>query len=139
MRLGHNDKIETIKKVPLFGHCTKDELAAVARLADEIDLPQGKVLTKQGDRGHEFLVLLEGSADVVRDGEKVAELGAGDFFGEIALISHIPRTATVTATTPVRALVVADHDFRTLLDRSPNIALKVLQALAERLPASPTH
>lgn len=139
MRLGHNEKIDAIKKVPLFGHCTKDELAAVARLADEIDLPEGKVLTKQGERGHEFLVLLEGSAEVVRDGEKIAELGAGDFFGEISLISHIPRTATVTATTPIRALVVADHDFRTLLDGSPNISLKVLQALAERLPASHTH
>jgi CRP/FNR family cyclic AMP-dependent transcriptional regulator len=139
MRLGQDAKIQTIKKVPLFGHCTKDELAAVARLADEIDLPDGKVLTKQGERGHEFLVLIEGSAEVVRDGDKVAELGPGDFFGEIALISQIPRTATVTATTPVRALVVADHDFRTLLDRAPNIALKVLQALAERLPTSPTH
>jgi CRP/FNR family cyclic AMP-dependent transcriptional regulator len=139
MRLGHDQKIETIKKVPLFAHCSKEELAEVARLADEIDLPEGKVLTTQGQRGHEFLVLLEGSADVVKDGETIAKLGAGDFFGEIALISQIPRTATVTATSPIRALVVADHDFRTLLDRSPGTALKVLQALAERLPASPTQ
>jgi CRP/FNR family transcriptional regulator, cyclic AMP receptor protein len=139
MRLGHDQKIEMIKKVPLFAHCSKDELAEVARLADEIDLPEGKVLTTQGQRGHEFLVLLEGSADVVKDGETIAKLGAGDFFGEIALISQIPRTATVTATSPIHALVVADHDFRTLLDRSPGTALKVLQALAERLPASPTQ
>jgi CRP/FNR family transcriptional regulator, cyclic AMP receptor protein len=139
MRLGHDEKIETIKKVPLFGHCTKKELAAVARLADEIDLPAGKVLTRQGERGHEFLVLIEGTADVERDGEKVAELGAGDFFGEIALVSHIPRTATVTASTPIRALVVAEHDFRSLLSQSPDISLKVLQALAERLPASHTQ
>jgi CRP-like cAMP-binding protein len=136
MRLGHDQKLDAIKRVPLFQHCSKDELAAVARLADEIDLAEGKVLTREGERGHEFMVLLDGTAEVVRGGEKVAQLGPGDFLGEIALISQIPRTATVTTTAPVRALVVAAHDFRSLIDGSPSIALKVLQALAERLPES---
>jgi CRP/FNR family cyclic AMP-dependent transcriptional regulator len=126
-------KAELIRKVPLFSQCTKKELAEVAHIADEIDLPAGKDLMREGERGREFFVLLEGNADVRKKKRKLAEMKAGDFFGEIALVSDAPRTATVTTTTPVRALVVTDRDFRTLLRHAPGIQLKVLQALADRL------
>jgi CRP/FNR family cyclic AMP-dependent transcriptional regulator len=131
--LARNQKVDLIKGVPLFALCSKKELGEIASLADEIDLPAGKTLIRQGDRGREFFVLLEGDAEVSRDGEPIDTMHAGDFFGEIALVSNVPRTATVTAATPVRALVVTDRDFRTLLEHSPQTQLKVLEALAERL------
>jgi CRP-like cAMP-binding protein len=136
MRLGRNAKIEMIQKVPLFARCSKRELAEVASIADEVDLREGKSLTREGDRGREFFVLIEGTADVVRRGKKINSMGPGDFFGEIALVSRVPRTATVTTTSPVRALVVTDRAFRGLLQHSPEIQLKVLEALAERVAAT---
>jgi CRP/FNR family transcriptional regulator, cyclic AMP receptor protein len=133
--LRKNAKIELIKRVPLFSHCSKKELGLVAQIADEIDLPEGKTLMREGDRGREFFVLVEGSADVRRQNRKVNTLGGGDFFGEIALVSQRPRTATVTTSSPVRALVVTEQSFRSLLDRAPDVQRKVLQALADRVAA----
>ena len=133
MALRRDAKIELIRRVPLFANCSKRELSEVASIADEIDEPEGKELIREGDRGREFFVLLDGTADVRRKGRKVRGLGAGDFFGEISLVADAPRTATVTTTSPVRLLVVTDRAFRTLLEHSPGIQLKVLQALAERL------
>jgi CRP/FNR family transcriptional regulator, cyclic AMP receptor protein len=131
--LRRNQKIELLRRVPLFGHCSKRELQEVAKVADEIDLRDGKEMTRQGQRGREFFVLLEGSADVNKDGRRVNTLGPGDFFGEIALVSDVPRTATVTATSPVRALVVTDRSFKRLLESLPQMQAKVLKALADRL------
>jgi CRP/FNR family transcriptional regulator, cyclic AMP receptor protein len=133
--LRRDAKVQLIKRAPLFAQCSKSELGQVAVLADEIDLAAGKVLTTQGEPGREFFVLIEGSADVRRNGRKVNTMGAGDFFGEIALVSDRPRTATVTATSPVRLLVVTDRAFRELMRKVPSIQGKVLAALAERLPA----
>jgi CRP/FNR family cyclic AMP-dependent transcriptional regulator len=131
--LRRNQKVDLIKKAPLFAHASKRELQEVAQLADEIDLSEGKEMTRQGRPGREFFVLLEGSADVIKDGQRINTLGPGDFFGEIALVSDVPRTATVTATSPVRALVVTDRSFRRLLDDLPDMQAKVLTALADRL------
>ena len=131
--LRRNEKVELIKKVPLFANCSKGELEEIAHIADEIDLREGKEMTQQGSRGREFFVLLEGEADVTKDGQSINKLGAGDFFGEIALVSDSPRTATVTATSPVRALVITDRSFRRLLEEQTEIQTKVLQELAERL------
>jgi CRP/FNR family transcriptional regulator, cyclic AMP receptor protein len=137
MRLGSNAKIDLIKSVPLFARCSKKDLAEVAKLADEIDFDAGKELTREGATGREFFVILDGEADVRRKGRKVATMGKGDFFGEIALIAHTPRTAKVTSTTPIRLLVITGQSFKTLLEHQPPIAAKVLSALAERLaPAS---
>ena len=133
MKLGHNSKTDLIKGVPLFSAASKQELAEIASLADEIDLPEGKVLIREGDSGREFFVLIEGTADVERAGKKVASIGAGDFFGEISLITKLPRTASVTTVSPLRALVITDRAFRQLLDHSPEIAVGVLTALAERV------
>ena len=134
MRLGHNSKIDLIKGVPLFSGASKAELAEIAAIADEVDLPAGKTLIREGDTGREFFVLIEGTADVTRSGDKIGKMmGPGDFFGEIALISKAPRSATITTTSPVRALVITDRAFRQLLDHSPKIQIGVLTALAERL------
>jgi CRP-like cAMP-binding protein len=132
--LRRDAKIELVAKVPLFAGLARRELAQVASIADEIDLRQGKVLTREGERGREFFVLVEGEVEVRRRGKKLATRRAGEFFGEIALVSDLPRVATVTATTTVRALVIRDTDFRALLQRTPEIAVKVLRAVAERVP-----
>lgn len=131
--LHHDEKVDLIKRAPLFWNCSKRELRQIAQIADEIDLRQGKEMTRQGERGREFFVLLEGEADVTKDGRSVNQLGAGDFFGEIALVSDSPRTATVTASSPVRALVITDRSFKRLLKDQPEIQSKVLAALAARL------
>ncbi|TML45845.1 MAG: cyclic nucleotide-binding domain-containing protein [Actinobacteria bacterium] len=133
MRLGGNQKIDLIRKVPLFARCSRAELKEIALLADEIDLHEGKEMTREGEPGREFFVLLEGTADVKKNSRRVNTLGAGDFFGEIALVSREPRTATVTATSPVRALVITDRSFRRLLDDAPQVQTKVMEAMAERL------
>jgi CRP/FNR family transcriptional regulator, cyclic AMP receptor protein len=127
-------KIALIKQVPLFASLGKAQLGKVASIADEIDLPEGTVLTRQGDRGREFFVLIAGEAEVRRNSRKRATIKSGDFFGEIALVSDRPRTATVTATKPVRMLVITDASFRAVLLRTPEIGLKILAAFAERVP-----
>jgi CRP/FNR family cyclic AMP-dependent transcriptional regulator len=136
VRLRKDAKSELLRTVPLFAQCSKRELGAVGGIADEIDLKEGTELTRQGKPGREFFVLIEGSADVLKNGRKVNSLKTGDFFGEIALVHHAPRTATVKATSPVRALVVTERNFRRLLEEQPEIQRKVLAALAERLAPS---
>jgi len=135
--LRRNAKVDLLRRAPLFQRCSKRELEQVATLADEMDFPPGKMLTKEGEPGREFFVLIEGSADVSRRGRKINTMRAGDFFGEIALVSDTPRTATVTATSPVRALVITDRAFRRLMRDQPEIQSKVLAALAARL--APEH
>lgn len=135
MGLRKNVKIELIKRVPLFSHCTKKELAAVAGEADELTLPKGKALARQGARGSEFVVIVEGSAEVRKNGHKINQLGAGDFLGEIALISGAARTATVTTTSATRILLLNDRSFRRLTKEIPSLQASVLKALSERLQA----
>ena len=133
MKIGHDSKIEAMAKVPLFSCCSKPELRRIAQIADEVDLRAGLVLTKEGARGREFFILLEGEADVRSNTRLLPPLRAGDFLGEIALLSDVPRTATVTAITPIRALVITDRAFRDLLRKSPVIQSKILEAVATRL------
>ena len=132
MRLRKDAKLELLRQVPLFAGCTKRELSEIAMLADELALPEGAVLIKEGKLGHEFFLLLDGEVDVRMKGRKVASLANGTFFGEMALVSARPRNATVTALSPVRVLVVHEQAFRRLLRDSPGIQLKVMQTLADR-------
>jgi CRP-like cAMP-binding protein len=132
--LRKNAKVELLKRVPLFESCSKRELGELAGLADELTLPKGRELTREGASGKEFVVIVEGTADVRRKGRKVASMHSGDFLGEIALVTGTPRTATVTTTTPVRVLVITAPAFRSLLRRMPSLQLKVLETLAARLP-----
>ena len=131
--LRRDAKVELLKRVPLFADCSKTELRALAKSTDEIDLREGTVMTREGRPGREFFVLIEGTARVTRDGREVAELKGGDWFGEIALITNRPRTATVTATSAVDVLVLTDRRFRTAVETMPTIALKVLSSVGERL------
>jgi CRP/FNR family transcriptional regulator, cyclic AMP receptor protein len=134
MRFGKDAKTELISRAPLFSHCSKGELQEIASIADEIDIPEGRELTTEGSRGREFFVIIEGTASVAKDGEQINDLGPGDFFGEVALVRDTPRTATVTATSPVRALVVTAQNFRRLIGRQPDIERTILKALVDRFP-----
>lgn len=133
MALGSSAKTKLIAGVPLFSQCSKKELAEIAGIADELDLRAGKVLMQEGERGREFFVVLSGEVEVRRKGRKVRTLGPGNFVGEIALLSHVPRSATVTAVTDIDVLVITDSAFLGLLERSPAIAVKVARTLAERV------
>jgi CRP/FNR family transcriptional regulator, cyclic AMP receptor protein len=126
-------KVKFISRVPLFERCSKRELSAIAAIADQVEFPEGRVIAREGEFGREFFVLTDGSAEVTRKGRRIATLRAGDFFGEIALITKVPRTASVKTASPASALVVATRDFWTLLDESPRTQRKILQAVAERL------
>lgn len=125
-----------LHEVPLFHSLKKQDLEAVSRLADEIDQPAGRVLIKEGDLGHEFFVIEAGTAEVTRDGDSVAELGRGDFFGEMALIEDDRRTATVTATTDVTLIVISGHDFRGLRHSMPSILETVHKQIERRRAAA---
>jgi CRP/FNR family transcriptional regulator, cyclic AMP receptor protein len=133
MRLGKDAKVELLKKVPLFARLDKSGLQQVAHIADELDLPAGKEMATEGDRGREFFVLLKGNADVTKDGKTINTMQEGDFFGEIALVTKMPRTATVTATTDVDVLVITERDFDALLKKAPEIGRRIAEALAERV------
>lgn len=133
MALGANAKLELIKGAPLFEHCSKQDLRHIARIADELDIPAGKVLIEGGERGREFFVIVSGNVDVRRKGRKIATLGPASFVGEMALLSKAPTNATVTAATPLHVLVITDRAFLDLLDRTPHLWQKVASVLAERL------
>lgn len=138
MTLARNAKIELLKKVPLFSECSKAELKELALVADELDLKEGRTLVREGRPGREFFILLDGTVRVSRGGRKLNDLGAGDWFGEIALLTDTPRTATVTASSPIRVLVVTDRSFRRVVERMPTIALKVLASVGDRLAKDTT-
>jgi CRP/FNR family transcriptional regulator, cyclic AMP receptor protein len=133
MRLRKSAKEELIQSVPLFSHCSRRELAALAAEADELTVPDGKDLTRQGERGREFRVIVDGSAKVVKDGKTVNELGPSDFLGEIALLSDVPRTATVTTTSETTILVLTDRAFKRVADQIPSVHESLLAALTARL------
>jgi CRP/FNR family cyclic AMP-dependent transcriptional regulator len=135
MALRKNAKVKLIKSVPLFSSCSKKELEAIASQADELVVPAGKTLTKEGARGREFMVIVDGAADVRKKGRKINTLGSGDFLGEIALLSGGPRTATVTTTAESDLLVLTDRAFRQLTRQMPSIHASVVKALSERLQA----
>jgi CRP/FNR family transcriptional regulator, cyclic AMP receptor protein len=126
-------KVELMRRVPLFSGCSKKELAQIASVADELSFAPGRTLIEQGRRGREFIVVLDGKVEVRQNGKKLPTRGGDTFFGELALLTDAPRSATVTTTTPVRALVITDQAFRRLLEEAPSIQAKVLQSLAERL------
>jgi CRP-like cAMP-binding protein len=131
--MSRNPKVEQLRKIPLFDRCSKRELAGLAALVDELDLPEGQTLAREGERGKEFLVLADGIADVASGGEVVNRLGPGDFFGEISLVTGEPRTATVTTRSPSRLLIFSAPAFRSLLHDAPGIRSRVLAAAALRL------
>ena len=129
----HDAFIDHLQQVPMFSVCSKRDLQLVARRAEDVRVAAGKVLVNEGETGHEFFVIVDGKVKVSRKGRRIATSGAPDFVGEIALIEEIPRTATVTAETPVCLFVLTRKDFRHLLDENRSVERKLLRALARRL------
>jgi len=121
-----------LKRVPFFSGMSKRELAAIGQQTDEVNVPAGEVLAREGDFGDAFFMIDEGTAEVTRGGEHVAELGPGDFFGEMALLDEDRRNATVTAKTPMSLIVMTRSSFRTLDRSQPTVHATIAKAIAER-------
>ena len=128
-------KDDAIRNVPLFATCSKKEIALVARLADRFTLPAGQVLIREGSYGSEFFIILDGTADVRKGDALLTTLGPGDFFGEIASVERVARTATVTTTSPLDALVLRGVALSGLRDQLPNVDRAVLDQMSKRLSA----
>jgi CRP-like cAMP-binding protein len=129
-------KVKKLAQVPLFSECSNAELSRIASVADEVSFRPDRTLIKEGARGREFIVVLDGTVEVRRKGRRIP-LKGGDFFGEMALLTDKPRNATVTTTSDVRALVITDRAFQSLLRDNPQIQRKVLAALAARIDDGP--
>ena len=128
-------EVDLLRKIPLFSACSTKELRRIAGIADELDIREGKILTRQGGPGREMFILLDGTVKVERNGVQVNTLGPGDFLGEGALILGKPRNATITSTSPLRVLVISDTHFKQLLSEDARISRKVHETLAARTPA----
>jgi CRP/FNR family transcriptional regulator, cyclic AMP receptor protein len=126
-------KVKALGRAPLFDGLSRKELTQLARVSEDLEVEPGTVLCKEGETGQQFFVIVDGKVKVTRKGRRIAVRGDGDFVGEIALLEDIPRTATVTAETPLRLFVLTRKDFRHLLDTSPRVEGKVMRALARRL------
>jgi CRP-like cAMP-binding protein len=131
-----DSKVEALRRAPLFEDLSKAELAQLARMTEDVDVPAGRALCTEGATGQEFFVIVEGEAEVTKDGAHLRDLGPGDFFGEIALVEHVKRTATVTAKTPLRFFVLTSGAFWGLLNENREVERKVLVALAKRVAGS---
>lgn len=128
-----DEKLEHLRRVPLFSKLGQHELERLGQLTDEIQVGLDRLLTEQGQTGHEFFVVLDGWLTVLDGRTPIARLGPGDFFGEIALIESVPRTATVRAEGIARLMVIGHREFHALMDEFPTVRGAVLDALAERL------
>jgi CRP-like cAMP-binding protein len=134
VRLFNQDtKVQALKRVPLFEGLSKKELGLLAQVSEDMEVPAGHVLTREGDTGQEFFVIVDGTTEVIAKGKSMGDRGAGEFIGEIALLEDTKRTATVKAKTPLRVFVLTRQDFRRLVDQNPDVERKVLQALARRV------
>jgi len=134
-------KVEALKQAPLFEGLSRKELSELAKHTEDLEVPEGRAICREGETGHEFFVILDGEIEITSKGKPVATRGGGDFVGEIALLEETKRTATVTAKTPLHVLVLTRQDFRRLVDQNPSVERKVMQALARRvveLSADPT-
>jgi CRP/FNR family transcriptional regulator, cyclic AMP receptor protein len=125
--------IDHLQQVPLFAACSRKDLQLVARRAEDVRVPAGKALVSEGETGHEFFVILDGTARVTRQARKIATLGPGDSFGELALLEKAPRNATVVADSDMELVVLGQREFAGLIDEVPGFARKLLAGMAHRL------
>lgn len=130
---GRDAYLKHLASVPLFAACSKKELGLVARRAEHLQVDARRVLTTEGATGREFFVILDGKARVTRGGKRVATLGPGDYFGELALLDRSPRNATVIADTPMEVVILGQREFSGLLDEVPGLGHKLLAGMARRL------
>jgi CRP-like cAMP-binding protein len=131
--MAQDEKLEHLRRVPLFSRMGRGELERLSQLTDEIEVGLDRLLTEQGETGHEFFIVLDGRLMVLDGHTPIATLGPGDFFGEVALIESVPRTATVRAEGISRLLVIGHREFHALMDEFPAVRSAVLDALAERM------
>ncbi len=132
-RCRRSDKVELLRKIPLFSRLSQRQLNAVAKHIDEVQIRKGAVLAKQGAQGLEAVIIVDGRARVEGDGKAIAELTAGDVVGEMSVIDGKPRSATVIAETPMNLLVLHRRDFMSLLETVPGLQRKLLVTLCERV------
>src|SRR5918998_1393262 len=125
----------TLRSIALFDSLPGDARRAIAQHADELEIPEGTELARQGDFAYEFFVIEEGTADVLRDGERIAELGAGDFLGEMGIVGKVVRNATVVVTSPARVVVMSEQDFRSMPRGNPEVASRIADAVEQRCRA----
>jgi CRP-like cAMP-binding protein len=133
--MAKDERVELLRKVHLFGGCTDKQLSFIATQVEDVDVDSGKLLCQEGSSGGDFFVVVTGTAKVERGGKLVDQLGPGAFFGEIALIDQGKRTATVTATSPMRLIVLGPAQFRDVLHADPDMARQLLVAVTKRLRA----
>ena len=131
--------LDHLAEQPVFARCTRKELEAVARLGTTINVDEGYVLTREGRRGYEFFVVVDGEAACTIADERVGTITAGDFFGEMALLDGGTRSATVVAETPMEVLVIDSREFGGMVDQVPATSRAIMQKLAERLRAAQAH
>lgn len=131
--MARDSKLDQLGQVRLFSACNKKELGLIGKASDEVSVPAGKEIVTQGSSGHEFFLILSGEAAVKRAGRKVNTLSAGDYFGELALLSKGERNATVVAETDMDLLVLGQREFSGVLDEVPGLAHKLLVSMANRL------
>ncbi len=125
--------LDHLAQVPLMSALSRKELALVAKRSEDVRVEAGKVLVSEGSAGHEFFVIVEGTARVSRKGKRIATLGPGGAFGELALLEKAPRNATVTAETPMELVVLGQREFAGIIDEVPGFARKILAGMARRL------
>lgn len=130
---GKDPKIELLRSIPIFAACGPGDLQRVSQLVDEVDIPDGKVIMRQGDSGAEMFIVASGMARAERDGRHITDFGPGSVFGEISLIAEGPRTATVTAVEPMLAFVVGHREFHSLMDNHPGFKMRILEGLATKV------
>ena len=133
MRVTKKKQLDLLGNVWLFQHCSGRELDVLRKEATEVERPAGHMLAKQGDAGREFVVIIEGKAEVTRDGTEIAILGPGSFFGEMSLLDGKPRTATVTTLEPTRVLVLTKAAFSAVVASMPSVDRKMMTVMAGRL------
>ena len=128
-----DEYLQHLAKVPLFTACSRKELQTIARASDDVEVPKGKVLVQEGKPGHEFFLILDGTASVKRGKKEIAKLGKGQYFGELALLDRGPRSASVVATSDLDVLVLGQREFAGVIDEVPSLAHKLLTSMAQRL------
>jgi CRP-like cAMP-binding protein len=134
--MARDEYLQHLASVSLFSKCTKRQLEEIGEVATELILPAGKVLAREGDVGFEMFILLDGTASVTRDGQRVSTITAGDVVGELAVISGLPRNATVVAETELTILVLTHAGLDQLLDDIPGLAKRLLYEVTARLVAA---
>ena len=124
---------EFLGRVPIFANCTPEELSLISDVAQESFFVPGQIIVTQGTPGQAFYLITAGRVEILRDGVSLGAFGPGDFFGEMSLLDSAPRSATIRALEPVSCLMLSSWDFKSVLERHPSIAIKLLEVLSRRL------